>query len=73
MPLLMVQQISRVAVSGPTPSTGGAGSVLVVFVLSVLLAATLLLLSDLRQQHEASGATLADEAERWLGERHLDQ
>jgi hypothetical protein len=69
MPLLLVQQISQ-----PRPSTGSTGdavSVLAVLVISVLLAATLLLVSDLRQRADA-GATLVHEVERWLRDRYQD-
>jgi hypothetical protein len=74
MSLLMVQQILRPSASPRPPigSTGDAGSILAVLVLLVVVMGAWLLVSDLRERREAAAATLVEEAERWLGERHPD-
>jgi hypothetical protein len=61
-----------IQVQSPSPppvgvgSSGDAAIVLAVVVLSVLVAATLLLVREWRQFRVRGGATLVNEAARWL-------
>ena len=64
MTLLRVQQPSHPSVS--VGSSGDVAMVLAAVVLTILVVATLLLVSDWRQLRAGDGATLAKEAEQWL-------
>ena len=64
MTLLLVQQMSRPGTS--VVSSGSATWLLEMAVLIAVIVTAALLIRDWRRWHEGEGATLANEAERWL-------